>query len=257
MVDGGEAVVPEVGVQVVGGGVAGCELAWGLASAGRPTRLLSTSLDTLYTLPAERWAATPPEGSLWALLGAEAADAEGQQRAYVLRRAVKRELERLPALQLLQSNVTGLLWDEGRGAVLGVRTWEGPERRAPLTVLAVGSFLRARLRVGRSEEKAGRMSEMAYDDLADELAEAGVVFERRRLEAAESALGPGYVVDFDAFSEGELAPWAPGAVHAGSGRSHRWRGLGAVGVCASELDLEATARAGRDLAAQLLSSGDA
>ncbi len=242
-------------VQVIGGGVAGCELAWGLASAGRPTRLLTTSLDTLYTLPAERWAATPPQGSLWAALAAEAEDQDGLQRAYVLRRAVKRELERLPDLQLLQSNVVGLLWDQTGGTVKGVRTWEGPERLAPLTVLAVGSFLRARLRLGASEEQAGRLSEMAYDELRDDLAAAGVAFERRRLSLEGNAITPGYDVTFDAFGVGELLPWSQEEGIAGSGRSHRWAGLGAVGVCVADLDLEATARAGRDLAARLLDLG--
>lgn len=241
-----------VTVQVVGGGVAGCELAWGLASAGRPTRLLTTSLDTLYTLPGERWAAEPPAGSLWAALAAEAADDDGLQRAYVLRRAVKRELEHLPALQLVQSNATDLLWDGAGGAVLGVRTWEGPERRAPLTVLAVGSFLRARLRLGGAEEQAGRLSEMAYDELQGALAAAGVAFERRRLSLEGSAAAPGYEVAFDAFGEGELVPWAPGVLLAGSGRSRRWTGLGAVGACVAELGVEGAARAGSDLAAHLL-----
>lgn len=242
-------------VQVIGGGVAGCELAWGLASAGRPTRLLTTSLDTLYTLPAERWAATPPHGSLWAALATEAKDEDGLQRAYVLRRAVKRELERLPDLQLLQSNVVGLLWDEAGGTVTGVRTWEGPERLAPLTVLAVGSFLRARLRLGASEEQAGRLSEMAYDELRDDLAAAGVAFERRRLSLEGSAITPGYDVAFDAFGAGELVPWGLEEGIGGSGRLRRWAGLGAVGVCAADLDLEATARAGRDLAVRLLDLG--
>lgn len=52
-------------VLVVGGGAAGCELAWGLANRGVATTLLTTSLDTLYALPADAWPGRPPAGTLW------------------------------------------------------------------------------------------------------------------------------------------------------------------------------------------------
>ncbi|MDA0700180.1 MAG: FAD-dependent oxidoreductase, partial [bacterium] len=147
--------MPETAVLVVGGGVAGCELAWGLATRGVPTLLLSTSLDTLYALPADVWPAQPPPGTLWAEIAPEAADGLGRQRAGPLRRAAKRQLERLPQLRVVQSNAVAVLRSDDDAAVQGVATWEGPPQRAATTVLAVGSFLGARLMSGTAVEHAG------------------------------------------------------------------------------------------------------
>jgi tRNA U34 5-carboxymethylaminomethyl modifying enzyme MnmG/GidA len=242
-------------IQIVGGGAAGCEAAWGLATRGIACRLVTTTLDALYALPAEVWPATPPVGTLWSAVAAEAHDpAAGGTRAAALRRAVKRDLERLPALSVLQSNVVALL-REG-DAIVGVRTWEGPVLRADATVLAVGTFLAPRLRVGRSEERAGRLGEMAYDDLRDDLAAAGVRFVRRRLAVAGDGVTPAHEVAFDAFDPEGTAPlrWdgreVPG-VRTCSGRSGLWL----LGACADPVDVDVAAAAGRDLATHLAASG--
>jgi tRNA U34 5-carboxymethylaminomethyl modifying enzyme MnmG/GidA len=240
-----------VDVLVVGGGAAGCELAWGLARRGIPTTLLTTSLDTLYALPADAWPGRPPPGTLWAEVAAEVEDGEGRQRAGPLRRAAKRELERMPSLRVVQSNTVGLLRTEG-GDVVGVRTWEGPTVRAALTVLAVGSFLGARLTLGPVVEHAGRLSEMAYDDLRDDLRDAGLRLRHHRVALAGDRSAPPYTVDHDVVHREELeSPFEDGRQVAAAGRSRRWRGLWFVGACTGDVGLEAAAAAGRDLAAHL------
>jgi tRNA U34 5-carboxymethylaminomethyl modifying enzyme MnmG/GidA len=239
-------------VLVVGGGVAGCELAWGLARATIPALLVTTSLDTLYALPADAWPARPPADTLWAAVAAEAVDAGGLQRAGPLRRAAKRELEREPHVRLVQSNATALLRSDDGGAVLGVQSWEGPARRAATTVLAVGSFLGARLTLGASVEHAGRLSEMAYDDLRDDLRGAGVVLRRRETGVAGDARTPPYRVEHDVVDEAEWTPLqVDGRRVVGAGRSRRWPELWWLGAVTGDVGLEAAAAAGRDLARHL------
>jgi tRNA U34 5-carboxymethylaminomethyl modifying enzyme MnmG/GidA len=241
-------------IQIVGGGAAGCEAAWGLATRGIACRLVTTTLDALYALPAEVWPAPPPAGTLWAAVAAEASDpGGGGTRAATLRRAVKRDLERLPALSVLQSNVVALQRDGD--AVVGVRTWEGPVLRADATVLAVGTFLAPRLRVGRAEERSGRLGEMAYDELRDDLAAAGARFVRRRLAVAGDGVTPAHEVAFDAFDPEGTAPLrvddrpVPG-VRAWPGHAGLWL----LGACAEPVDVDGAAAAGRDLAAHLASA---
>jgi tRNA U34 5-carboxymethylaminomethyl modifying enzyme MnmG/GidA len=239
-------------VLVVGGGVAGCEAAWGLARADVPTLLLTTSLDTLYALPADAWPARPPPDTLWSRVAAEAADAAGLQRAGPLRRAAKRELEREPELRVVQSNATALWRSEDGAAVLGVQSWEGPARRAATTVLAVGSFLGARLTLGASVEGAGRLSEMAYDDLRDDLRGAGVVLRRREIGVDGDARTPPYRVEHDVVDPSEWTRLeVDGRAVAGAGRSRRWPELWWLGAVTGDVGLEAAAAAGRDLARHL------
>lgn len=229
-------------VVIVGGGAAGCEFAWGLAQRDVAAMLLTTSLDTLYPLPRDRWRARAPHGTLWAQLADEAAvgepfpDGSREYRAASLRRAVKRELERAPSLRVVQSNAVGLLREGER--VVGVHTWEGPSLRAEAVVLAVGSFLHARLHIGSAVEHAGRLSEMAYDDLYQALLGAGVAFLPDTLTLAGDARSPGYRVDYQRF--------APDALHGPQGAA-ALRGLPgcwALGACAAPLGVEEAASAG-------------
>jgi choline dehydrogenase-like flavoprotein len=158
---------------VVGAGAAGCEAALRLAEGGRDVLLTTTSLDTVFAAPLER----VPVDELSTGLGAELAAKlpvadDGAVASWELHRAAKSRLEAVPAVHLLQSSVDALRLRDG--AVEGVETWEGVPRRARRVALCVGPFLRARLSVGAATERAGRPGEMAYDELADDLAARGL-----------------------------------------------------------------------------------
>lgn len=223
-------------VVIIGAGACGAEAAWRLAGQGRTVALVTTSLDTVYAAPAERARLGGPAGSLAEAVAADVRpDADGTVSAWTLHTAAKYRLEGRTGVHLLQSNVEGLITEDGRAT--GVRTWEGVPRRGRAVALCAGSFLRARLRVGEAEERAGRPGEMAYDDLADDLAARGV-----RMVAARHAGGgdgPAWEVRFERLAEDERAGM----------RLVRIPGVFAAGVCAhGPLDVETATHEGIALA---------
>lgn len=210
------------------------------ARAGWNVLLVTTSLDTVYTLDLAGGAVTPPEGSLLAeLCGTDPVAVP----TFELHRRAKGVLEREPTLHLLQSSVSGLQTQNGR--VTGVTTWEGVSRSAPLTALCVGSFLHARLTVGTLTETAGRLSEMAYDDLYDDLTARGFAFDDLTLSVPESRGAPSYTLRCKRFRPDE---WDAATFELG-----RLGGLYAAGLCASgSLTYEDAVREGGRLARYLL-----
>lgn len=182
-------------VAVVGAGLAGCELAWRLAGRGRDVLLVTQALDTLGNLygppPADF-----PSGSLYA----RALERRPGQDGWALHRSLKEEIEGTDGIHLLQSCVSGLR----AGETVTLATWEGPPLRARAAVLAVGAFLHARLRVGAVEEEAGRLSEVAYDFLADDLLAQGVTLDCREDEVPGEGAQPAYRVRHAVLAESEL-----------------------------------------------------
>ncbi len=226
---------------VVGAGVSGCEAALGAARGGLNVLLVTTSLDTVYNLVGEGARLAPPPGTLMAELCGSA----GQVATFELHRRAKTAAEHHPKLHLLQSSVSGLLAENAQ--IRGVSTWEGVDRFAPRVALCAGSFLRARLRVGELTETSGRLSEMAYDDLYDDLAERGFEFAEVRLEAPPSRGAPPYTVACWHFDHVE---WR------GDFTLSRLRGLYAAGVCAAGyLSYEDAAAQGQALSRALLEAG--
>ena len=228
---------------VVGAGVSGSETALACARAGLNVLLVTTSLDTVYNLVGEAACLTPPPGTLMAeLCGVTEAR---QVATFELHRRAKTALEHHPRLHLLQSSVAGLLTEAER--VIGVSTWEGVDRFAPRVALCAGSFLRARLRVGDLTETSGRLSEMAYDDLYDNLVGRGFAFEDVRLEAPANRGAPPYTVLCKRFAAAE---W-----DAETFALPRLEGLYAAGVCASGyLPYEEAAAQGWRLAQRLVAT---
>lgn len=186
-------------VAVVGAGLAGTELAWRLARAGADVLLVSQALDHLGNLYAPTIdGADFPDGSVFAQIRDQLApDTDG----WTFHRQLKAEIEGTSGIHLLQSTVTEL--DETDDEIV-LSTWEGPKLRARQAVLAVGAFLKGRLLIGDSMEEAGRLSEVAYDFLADDLARSGVFLIGAEATAAGVDGAPPYDVRFLTPAPGEL-----------------------------------------------------
>ncbi|MFC3831763.1 MULTISPECIES: FAD-dependent oxidoreductase [Deinococcus] len=178
-------------VAVVGAGLAGTELAWRLAHGGQDVLLVSQALDHLGTLYQPTTAGVDfPEGSVFAQVQAQVApDTDG----WTFHRHLKAEIEATSGIHLLQSTVTAL--DEDDDQVV-LSTWEGPMLHARRVVLAVGAFLKGRLLIGDGLEEAGRLSEVAYDFLADDLASSGIWLIGAERTAAAVDGAPAYDVRF-------------------------------------------------------------
>lgn len=186
-------------VAVIGAGLGGTELAWRLANAGLDVLLVSQALDHLGNLYQPTVAGADfPAGSVFALIaGRIAPDTDG----WSFHRQLKAEMEATAGIHLLQSTVTAL--DEAAGQVT-LSTWEGPQLHARAAVLAVGSFLKGRLLIGETMDEAGRLSEIAYDFLADDLAASGVYLIGAEQRAGGVEGAPAYDVRFLTFAPDEL-----------------------------------------------------
>ncbi|ACO47267.2 FAD-dependent oxidoreductase [Deinococcus deserti] len=186
-------------VAVVGAGLGGTELAWRLARAGQDVLLVSQALDHLGTLyqPTIQ-GADFPQGSVFARTADQMApDTDG----WTFHRLLKAEIEATSGIHLLQSTVTAL--DEEDTQVV-ISTWEGPKLHARTVVLAVGAFLKGRLLIGDTMEDAGRLSEVAYDFLAEDLIASGVWLIGAEQTAAAVDGAPAYDVRFLTPAPGEL-----------------------------------------------------
>ncbi|MEX2536484.1 MAG: FAD-dependent oxidoreductase [Trueperaceae bacterium] len=221
---------------VVGAGISGSEAALAAAVAGLDVLLVTTSLDTVYMLAHERAQLDAPAGTLMSTLTAQTV-LEGERiERWPLHRKAKYALESQSRIHLLQSNVTGLIVQQGQ--VRGVRTWEGVERQARATALCAGSFLEARLEQGKLHEDSGRLGEMTYDELFEDLAGRQVSFDSLTLYLSEHGEGLPYTVSCKVLSANEMRGF----------EVDRLPGLYAAGVCAAgALDYEQAAAAGRDL----------
>lgn len=107
-------------------------------------------------------------------------------------RAVRRLLDAVPGLDLIQDTVTGLVLDGGR--VLGVTSRGGLEVEAGAVVVTAGTFLRGRIHVGTDGPvEGGRAGEPAVVELAQALESTGV--EVRRFKTGTPPRVDGRTVD--------------------------------------------------------------
>ncbi|GGS42798.1 FAD-dependent oxidoreductase [Deinococcus knuensis] len=183
-------------VAVVGAGLAGTELAWRLARAGRDVLLVSQALDHLGNLyqPDTRGVTFPQDSLFGEVRAALHPDTDG----WTFHRHLKARIEETSGIHLLQSTVTALDEEtvpDGGGQIV-LSTWEGPKLHARLCVLAVGAFLKGRLLVGDTMDEAGRLSEVAYDFLADDLTASGIWLIGAERRAEGQGVEPPYDVRF-------------------------------------------------------------
>lgn len=213
-------------VAIVGAGLAGSELALRLAEAGHDVLLVTQALDHVGNLyaPTLPGAAFPADSHL----GALAAELPQGADSWTFHRRLKARLESTDGLHLLQSTVSSLDEEpaEDGGERLRLGTWEGPTLLARRAVLAVGAFLKGRLLVGDTMEDAGRLSEVAYDFLADDLARSGVYLTGAAQEAAAVEGAPPYEVRFLTLAGSELDGF----------RVERFSELYALGRCTPQGD---------------------
>ncbi len=190
------------GVIVVGGGHAGVEAAAASARLGVRTLLVTPDLDRIAQM-----SCNPAIGGIAKGVVAREVDALGgvmgratdasrihfrmlnrakgpavrgpraQCDRILYPRAVRRILDELPALELFQDFVTGLVIEGGRP--VGVRTRSGRELRAGAVVVTAGTFLRGRIHMGTlGSVGAGRAGESASVELAEALEAAGLEIDR-------------------------------------------------------------------------------
>lgn len=232
-------------VIVVGAGIAGSECAWHCATQGLDVLLITASLDTVGNFFADAVQLQPPTGSLMEKIMMSltpSGTASGYIKNWQYHRALKYALEHQQGIHFLQSSVTDIIVENNQ--TTGLNTWEGVSRWGKHIVLAVGTFLQARLHVGKLEEQAGRLSEMAYDDLYHSLVAQDFNFVKQQLDFTEHE--PAYSLNYQRFAAEE---WQETRY-----RLHRFEHLYALGACVTDVDERQAAMQGMQLAQQLLDS---
>jgi tRNA uridine 5-carboxymethylaminomethyl modification enzyme len=100
----------------------------------------------------------------------QAPRAQCDKAAY--RQAMKRRLEAMPGLTVLQGTAAGVL--VSRGSARGVRTLDGATIRGSAVILTPGTFLNGLIHIGLESYPAGRANEPPSIDLANELKALGL-----------------------------------------------------------------------------------
>lgn len=186
-------------VIVIGGGHAGCEAATAAARRGARVVLLTTSLETIGQLSCNPAMGGIAKGTVIreidALGGvmAQATDLatiqfrmlnrgkgpavwapRSQTDRGLYRRAMRRLLEQVPRLRLVQGSAARLLLGAS-GEMAGVETTEGTRISARAVVITTGTFLRGRIHIGTTHAvSGGRAGEAATTVLAEQFAELGI-----------------------------------------------------------------------------------
>lgn len=183
-------------VIVIGAGHAGCEAAHASARLGARTALVTQNLELIAQMSCNPAIGGIAKGHLVreidALGGLQGmvADRTGiqfrllnrrrgpavqsprtQSDRLLYRREMKRRLEEVPGLHLLQGEVVRILIRNGRAA--GVVLHDQRQYEASAVVLTTGTFLNGLIHIGETQIPAGRAGEPAARELAVQLREIG------------------------------------------------------------------------------------
>lgn len=90
----------------------------------------------------------------------------------------RNHLERIPALDMFQDSVNGLIFEGDR--IMGVRTQLGLEFHAKTVILTAGTFLNGKIHIGEKSFGGGRAGEGASTGITEDLVKMG--FEAGRLK---------------------------------------------------------------------------
>lgn len=185
-----------IDVIVCGGGHAGCEAAWIAAKRGMSVLLITHQLDTIAQMSCNPSIGGLAKGhivreidalgGLMAVnadetaiqfrvlnrskgLAVQAPRAQCDKKAYQF--SMKRRLEQVPTIRLLQDEVLSLCVQDGR--ITGVQTRLTGIIEAKTVILTTGTFLKGTLHVGHTNFPGGRMGDSVSYALADNLAQLG------------------------------------------------------------------------------------
>jgi len=183
-------------VIVIGAGHAGCEAAHASARLGARTALVTQNLELIAQMSCNPAVGGIAKGHLVreidALGGLQGlvADRTGiqfrllnrrrgpavqsprtQSDRHLYRQEMKRRLEEVPGLHLLQGEVVRILVEEGRAAGILLHDQRRYEARA--VVLTAGTFLNGLIHIGETRIPAGRAGEPPARELAAQLREIG------------------------------------------------------------------------------------
>ncbi len=212
-------------VVVVGGGHAGIEATLISARMGMKTLMITFDIDKIGQLscnPAmggigkahlmkeidalggEIAVATDETGISFKMLNTKKGPAVQSLRAQVDRRAYRERMKRVvlahPNVDVFQDEVVEVIIDKGRA--VGVRTAFGYEFLSKAVVIATGTFLGGKIFVGPRWRPAGRLGEMASNQLSKQFRELG--FPVSRLKTGTSPRIDGRTIDF---SKLEVEPY--------------------------------------------------
>lgn len=184
-------------VIVVGAGHAGCEAALAAARMGMKTAIFTITLDNIGTMSCNPSIGGPAKSHLVKELdalggemgrnidktyiqirvlntkkGPAVRSLRAQADKQLYRKEMKKTIENCENLEAIQGTVTELIVEDGKA--VGVKIKEGVEYKSKTVIIAVGTFMRGLIHIGKNKFSGGRMGELSSEELPLSLAKTGL-----------------------------------------------------------------------------------